>query len=59
MRRVLCAIALAIPVVGFTQVPADSVSVRAKRRHDRAIVVDSHDHTIRSGTKLIPHDAHS
>jgi len=45
MRRVLCAIALAIPVVVFTQVPADSVSPRAKQLHDRAIVVDSHDDT--------------
>jgi len=45
MRRVLCAIALAIPVVVFTQAPADSVSPRAKQLHDRAIVVDSHDDT--------------
>src|SRR4249919_1485169 len=45
MRRVLCAIALAIPVVVFTQVPADSVSPRAKQLHDRAIVVDSHGDT--------------
>src|SRR6476659_5082998 len=45
MRRVLCAIALAIPVVVFTQVPAGSVSQRAKQLHDRAIVVDSHDDT--------------
>ena len=45
MRGVLCAIALAIPVVVFTQVPADSVSPRAKQLHDRAIVVDSHDDT--------------
>jgi membrane dipeptidase len=45
MRRVLCAIALAIPVVVFTQVPADSLSPRAKQLHDRAIVVDSHDDT--------------
>ena len=45
MRRVLCAIALAIPVVVFTQVPADSVSPRAKHLHDRAIVIDSHDDT--------------
>ena len=37
MRRVLGAIALAIPVVVFTQVPADSVSPRAKQLHDRAI----------------------
>ena len=42
MRRVLCAIALAIPVAGFTQTPADPVSPRAKQLHDRAIVVDSH-----------------
>ena len=42
MRRVLCAIALAIPVVVFTQVPADSVSPRAKQLHDRAIVLDTH-----------------
>ncbi len=42
MRRVLCAIALAIPVVLLTQAPADSVSPRAKYLHDRAIVVDSH-----------------
>ena len=45
MRKVLCAIALAIPVVVFTQAPADSVSPRAKQLHDRAIVVDSHDDT--------------
>src|SRR5947207_320416 len=45
MRQVLCAIALAIPVVVFTQAPADSVSPRAKQLHDRAIVVDSHDDT--------------
>ena len=45
MRRVLGAIALAIPVVVSTQVPADSVSPRAKQLHDRAIVVDSHDDT--------------
>ena len=38
MRKVLCAIALAIPVVVFTQAPADSVSPRAKQLHDRAIV---------------------
>jgi hypothetical protein len=45
MRKVLCAIALAIPVAVFTQAPADSVSSRAKQLHDRAIVVDSHDDT--------------
>jgi hypothetical protein len=45
MRRVLCAIALAIPIAVFTQAPADSVSPRAKQLHDRAIVVDSHDDT--------------
>src|SRR5260221_5011095 len=45
MRRVLCAIALATPVVVFTQAAADSVSLRAKQLHDRAIVVDSHDDT--------------
>src|SRR6058998_2765026 len=45
MRQLLCAIALAIPVVVFTQAPADSVSPRAKQLHDRAIVVDSHDDT--------------
>src|SRR6476646_10992484 len=45
MKRVLCAIALAIPVAALTQAPADSVSPRAKRLHDRAIVVDSHDDT--------------
>jgi membrane dipeptidase len=45
MRKVLCAIALAIPVVVFAQAPADSVSPRAKQLHDRAIVVDSHDDT--------------
>src|SRR5712671_1832094 len=45
MRKVLCAIALAIPVAVFTQAPADSVSPRAKQLHDRAIVVDSHDDT--------------
>src|SRR5437867_8969493 len=45
MREVLCATALAIPVVVFTQAPADSVSARAKQLHDRAIVVDSHDDT--------------
>jgi hypothetical protein len=44
MRKVLCAIALAIPVV-FTQAPADSVSPRAKQLHDRAIIVDSHGDT--------------
>ena len=38
----LAAIALAIPVAVFTQVPADSVSPRAKQLHDHAIVVDSH-----------------
>ncbi len=42
MRRVLCAITLAIPVVVCTQAPADSVSPRAKQLHERAIVVDSH-----------------
>ena len=42
MSKVLCAIALAIPVVVCTQAPADSVSPRAKQLHDRAIVVDSH-----------------
>src|SRR5205807_5731409 len=41
----LCAIALATPVVVFTQAPADSVSPRSKQLHDRAIVVDSHDDT--------------
>jgi membrane dipeptidase len=45
MRNVLCAIALAIPVVVLAQAPADSVSPRAKQLHDRAIVVDSHDDT--------------
>src|SRR5262249_54725683 len=45
MRKVLCAIAVAIPVAVFTQAPADSVSPRAKLLHDRAIVVDSHDDT--------------
>src|SRR5438477_710486 len=45
MRKVLCAIVLAIPVVVFTQAPADSVSPRAKQLHDRAIVVDSHGDT--------------
>src|SRR4249920_4277353 len=45
MRRVLCAIALAIPVAVSTQAPADSVSPRAKQLHDRAIVVDSHGDT--------------
>src|SRR5438552_16907011 len=45
MRKLLCAIAIAIPVVLFTQAPADSVSPRAKQLHDRAIVVDSHDDT--------------
>src|SRR6266481_4592458 len=45
MRKVLCAIALAIPVAVFTQAPADSVSPRAKQLHDCAIVVDSHDDT--------------
>src|SRR5262249_40631846 len=45
MRKVLCAIALAIPVAVFTQALADSVSPRAKQLHDRAIVVDSHDDT--------------
>ena len=42
MRKVLYAIALAIPVAVVTQAPADSISPRAKRLHDRAIVVDSH-----------------
>jgi len=46
MRKLLCAIALATPVVVFTQAPADSVSPRAKQLHDRAIVVDSHDDTM-------------
>ena len=45
MRKVLCAIALAIPVAAFAQAPADSVSPRARQLHDRAIVVDSHDDT--------------
>src|SRR5207248_5116256 len=45
MRKLLCAIALATPVVVFTQAPPDSVSPRAKQLHDRAIVVDSHDDT--------------
>src|SRR4030088_3407187 len=45
MRKLFCAIALATPVVVFTQAPADSVSPRAKQLHDRAIVVDSHDDT--------------
>ena len=45
MRRALCAIALAIPVVVLTQAPADSISPGAKHLHDRAIVVDSHDDT--------------
>src|SRR3979411_1209225 len=45
MRKLLCAIALATPVVVFTQAPADSVSPRAKQLHDRVIVVDSHDDT--------------
>ena len=45
MRTILGAIALAIPVVVSTQVPADSVFPRAKQLHDRAIVVDSHDDT--------------
>jgi hypothetical protein len=45
MKKVLCAIALAIPVAVFTQAPADSVSARAKQLHDRAIVIDSHDDT--------------
>jgi len=42
MRKLLGAIALAIPVAGFAQAAADSVSPRAKQLHDRAIVVDSH-----------------
>ncbi|MFY9551462.1 MAG: membrane dipeptidase, partial [Thermoanaerobaculia bacterium] len=42
MRRVLCAIALAIPVAVLSQAPGDPISARAKRLHDRAIVVDSH-----------------
>jgi len=45
MSKVLCAIALAIPVAVVTQPPADSVSPRAKQLHDRAIVVDSHGDT--------------
>src|ERR687886_504841 len=45
MRKVLCAIALAVPVAVLTQAPADSISPRAKQLHDRAIVVDSHDDT--------------
>jgi len=59
MRKVLCAIALTIPIAVLTQAPADSVSPRgstssprpeqvegrAKQLHDRAIVVDSHDDT--------------
>jgi hypothetical protein len=40
MRKVLCTIALAIPVAVLTRAPADSVSPRAKPLHDRAIVVD-------------------
>ena len=42
MRTVLCAIAMATPIVVFAQAPADSVSPRAKQLHDRAIVVDAH-----------------
>src|SRR5258707_13782980 len=45
MSKVLCAIALAMPVVVFAQAPADSVSPRARQLHDRAIVVDAHDDT--------------
>ena len=45
MRKVLCAVALAIPVAVLTQAPADSVSPRATPLHDRAIVVDSHGDT--------------
>ena len=45
MRKVLCTIALAIPVAVLTRAPADSVPPRAKQLHDRAIVVDSHDDT--------------
>ncbi len=41
MRQVLCAIALTIPVVIFTQAPADSVSPPAKQLHDRAVVVEA------------------
>jgi len=37
MRKVLCAIALAIPVAVLTLAPADSVSPRAKPLHDHAI----------------------
>ena len=42
MRKVLCAIALAIPVAVITQAPAASVSPRAKQLHDRVIAVGSH-----------------
>jgi membrane dipeptidase len=45
MRKVLCAIALAIPGVVSAQAPADSVFPRARQLHDRAIVVDSHGDT--------------
>ena len=45
MRQALCAIALAIPVVVFTQAPAGSISPRAKQLHDHAVVVDAHDDT--------------
>ena len=45
MRKLLCAIALATPVVVFTQAPAHSISARAKQLHDRVIVIDSHDDT--------------
>jgi membrane dipeptidase len=46
MRTLLCAIAVAFPVLVFTQAPAgDQVSARARQLHDRAIVVDSHDDT--------------
>jgi hypothetical protein len=37
--------ACCLPVVVFTQSPAGTVSARAKRVHDAAVVVDSHDDT--------------
>jgi membrane dipeptidase len=45
VRALLCGAVLALPILVFTQTPADQVSARAKQLHDRAIVVDSHDDT--------------
>src|SRR5947209_2053533 len=45
MRKLLCAIALATPVVVFSQAPADPVCPRGRQRQGRAGVDDPHDDT--------------